>query len=57
MFGLIKKECVGDQKEDINAERVMCMTKNEQMLKPGVTYVDWRVKLNGSKRNGVRGCV
>jgi hypothetical protein len=48
MIGLIKKECVGDQKEDTNAERVICMTKNEQILNPGVTYVEWRLKLNES---------
>lgn len=57
MIGLIEEECVGDQKEDTNAERVICVMKNQQMLNPEVTYVDGRVKLNGSQRNGVRGCV
>jgi hypothetical protein len=52
MIGLIKEEFVGDQKEDTNVERVICMTKNEKMLNPTVAYVDWRVKLNRSLRNG-----
>jgi hypothetical protein len=28
MIGLIEEECVGDQKEDTNAERVICVMKN-----------------------------
>jgi hypothetical protein len=37
IIGLIKKEFVGEQKEDTNAECVICMTMNEQILNPRVT--------------------